>query len=139
MVNIEQDPVLQRILAELDRATPDIIASTIISTGGEIVTSTLDENTDVNLFASVAKAMFTQGNRLSRELGSGTIEQITINCRNGLILARNAGQHALLFVLLSQNPQLGLVVHAARKAADKINKTDVIQAKQPMGLVRLGT
>lgn len=137
MVTIEHEPVLKHVLAKLDRTTPDIIASAIISTGGEIISSTLDKSTDVNIFASVAKAMFTQGNRLSQELGSGIIEQISISCHNGLIFARNAGQHALLFVLLNQNPQLGLVVHAARKAADEIIKADVLQAKQPMGLVRL--
>ncbi len=137
MASSKEEQTLKQILSELDFTTPDIIASAIISTDGNIITSTLPEDVDVTEFASVGKTLFLQGNRLSQELGSGTIEQISLACQNGLIFARNAGQHALLFLLLKKNPKLGLVIHAAHQAAKKIVKSDLLQPGNSMGLVIL--
>jgi hypothetical protein len=75
---------------------------------------------DPRVVAAVAATMMGTAEVAAKQLGQGEIEEITIRCTEGRIIAVNAGQEAIVIALYGREENLGLAVLTLNRAAATI-------------------
>lgn len=117
-----REEMLISILSELNSGSKDIEASAVISVDGIILASIMPPNLDEERVGALNAAMLTLGDRGSRELGRGDLEQVTVKGQDGYILMTHAGHQAILSIMATSNAKLGLVALDVKRAAESISK-----------------
>ena len=112
--------VLRSILSDLNGSTTDIEASAVLSTDGLIMASMLPAGMDEDRVGAMSAAMLSLGERISKELGRGTLEQALIKGGGGYVLMTHAGPEAVLTVIAKSETRLGLIFLDIRRAAESI-------------------
>jgi predicted regulator of Ras-like GTPase activity (Roadblock/LC7/MglB family) len=107
-------------LRDLRAASPDIEASAVVSTDGLIVASDLPATTEEDRVSAMSAAMLSLGERISNELGRGSLDQVYIRGNNGYVFLMSAGEEAVLTVLARKEAKLGLVMLDTKRAAADI-------------------
>jgi uncharacterized protein len=88
-----------RHLRELQRATPDIEASAVVSVDGLIMASSLPQNVEEDRVSAMSAAMLSLGERISGELGRGTLDQVFVRGEDGYVILMAIGHDAVLTAL----------------------------------------
>lgn len=114
--------VLHSILSDLNGSTTDIEASAVLSTDGLIMASMLPGGMDEDRVGAMSAAMLSLGERISKELGRGGLEQVLIKGEIGYVLMTHAGPEAVVTVIAKQDTRLGLIFLDIRRAAESIAK-----------------
>jgi uncharacterized protein len=114
--------LLNSILGELNGSTADIEASAVLSNDGLMMASMLPSGMDEDRVGAMSAAMLSLGDRTSRELARGDLEQVLIKGHKGYILLTHAGTDAVLTVLCKPNARLGLIFLDVKRAAEGISK-----------------
>ena len=114
--------MLTSILSDLNGASPDIEASSIISTDGLVMAAMLPATMDEDRVGAMSAAILSLGDRTAQELDRGTLEQVLIKGDNGYILMTHAGNEAVLTVLAKPKSRLGLIFLDVKRAATSIEK-----------------
>jgi uncharacterized protein len=114
--------LLNSILGELNGSTADIEASAVLSNDGLMMASMLPSGMDEDRVGAMSAAMLSLGDRTSRELARGDLEQVLIKGHKGYILLTHAGSDAVLTVLCKPNARLGLIFLDVKRAAEGISK-----------------
>ncbi len=114
--------VLHSILSDLNGSTTDIEASAVLSTDGLIIASMLPGGMDEDRVGAMSAAMLSLGERISKELGRGALEQVMIKGDHGHVLMMHAGPEAVVTVIAKQDTRLGLIFLDIRRAAESIAK-----------------
>jgi predicted regulator of Ras-like GTPase activity (Roadblock/LC7/MglB family) len=114
--------LLSNILNELNGSTADIEASAILSTDGLMMAAQLPASMDEDRVGAMSAAMLSLGDRTSRELVRGELEQVLVKGAKGYVLMTHAGQDAVLTVLTKSNARLGLIFLDVKRAADSIGR-----------------
>jgi uncharacterized protein len=109
-------------LRNLQAAAPDIEASAVVSVDGLIIASALPQGVEEDRVSAMSAAMLSLGERISGELGRGTLEQIYIKGKEGFIVLTSVGEEAVLTALARQEAKLGLVFLEMRRAAEDLVK-----------------
>jgi predicted regulator of Ras-like GTPase activity (Roadblock/LC7/MglB family) len=109
-------------LRSLQAAAPDIEASAVVSVDGLIIASALPQGAEEDRVSAMSAAMLSLGERISGELGRGTLEQVYIKGNSGFILLTSVGEEAVLTALARQEAKLGLIFLEMRRAAEDIVK-----------------
>jgi predicted regulator of Ras-like GTPase activity (Roadblock/LC7/MglB family) len=104
-------------LREMQISTPDIEASAVVSVDGLIMASSLPANVEEDRSAAMSAAMLSLGERISSELGRGTLEQVYIRGDDGYVILTEIGEEAVLTALARKEAKLGLVFLDMRRAA----------------------
>ena len=109
-------------LRSMQAAAPDIEASAVVSVDGLIMASALQRGVEEDRVSAMSAAMLSLGERISGELGRGTLEQVYIRGGSGAIVLTSVGTEAVLTALARQEAKLGLIFLEMRRAAEDISK-----------------
>jgi len=121
MAKSRSDQMVDR-LRSMQAAAPDIEASAIVSVDGLIMASALQQGVEEDRVSAMSAAMLSLGERISGELGRGTLEQVYIKGNAGSIVLTSVGAEAVLTALARQEAKLGLIFLEMRRAAEDLVK-----------------
>ena len=96
-------------LRAMQAASPDIEASAVVSVDGLIMASALPADVEEDRVSAMSAAMLSLGERISGELGRGSLEQVYIKGGKGAIVLTAVGEEAVLTALARQDAKLGLI------------------------------
>ena len=114
--------MFQHVLEELKGSSADVEASALISTDGLMIASALPQGMDEDRVGAMSAAMLSLGDRTSRELARGELEQVLVKGAKGYVLMTHAGPDSVLTALCKPNSRLGLIFLDVKRAADAISK-----------------
>lgn len=114
--------LLTSILSDLNGSSTEIEASAVISTDGLMMAAMLPAGMDEDRVGAMGAAMLSLGDRTSRELARGALEQVLIKGDNGYVLMTYAGKEAVISVMAKSNARLGLIFLDVKRAAESIAK-----------------
>jgi predicted regulator of Ras-like GTPase activity (Roadblock/LC7/MglB family) len=109
-------------LRQMQAASMDIEASAIVSVDGLIIASALPSEIEEDRVSAMSAAMLSLGERISAELGRGSLEQVYIKGGQGYVILTSIGTKAVLTALARQNSKLGLIFLEMRRAAEDLEK-----------------
>ncbi len=109
-------------LRQMQVASPDIEASAVVSVDGLIIASALPNEVEEDRVSAMSAAMLSLGERISSELGRGSLEQVYIKGNAGYVILTSIGSNAVLTALAVQNAKLGLVFLEMRRAAEDLER-----------------
>ena len=109
-------------LREMQAASPDIEASAVVSVDGLIMASALPAEVEEDRVSAMSAAMLSLGERISTELGRGSLEQVFIRGNNGYVILSAVGEEAVLTVLAREGAKLGLIFLEMRRAAEHLER-----------------
>ncbi len=107
-------------LREMQAASPEIIASAVVSVDGLIMASALPTEVEEDRVSAMSAAMLSLGERISSELGRGLLEQVYIRGDHGYVILTAVGDEAVLTALARENAKLGLIFLEMRRAAEDL-------------------
>jgi predicted regulator of Ras-like GTPase activity (Roadblock/LC7/MglB family) len=109
-------------LRTMQAASPDIEASAVVSVDGLIMASALPAEVEEDRVSAMSAAMLSLGERISGELGRGSLEQVYIKGDKGSIVLTAVGEEAVLTALARQDAKLGLIFLEMRRASEDLVK-----------------
>lgn len=107
-------------LRDLQAGTPDIEASAMVSVDGLIMASSLPAGVEEDRVSAMSAAMLSLGERISGELGRGTLDQVYVRGSNGYVILMSVGEEAVLTALVRKDAKLGLVFLDMKRAASDL-------------------
>ncbi len=121
MASTRNEQMVNR-LRQMQVASPDIEASAVVSADGLIIASALPNEVEEDRVSAMSAAMLSLGERISAELGRGSLEQVYIKGHAGFVILTAIGSDAVLTALAGQNAKLGLIFLEMRRAAGDLEK-----------------
>lgn len=109
-------------LRDMQAASPDIIASSIVSVDGLTIASALPSDVEEDRVAAMSAAMLSLGERISGELGRGNLDEVYIRGEDGFVLLTAIGEDAVLTALARDEAKLGMIFLEMRRAAEDLVK-----------------
>ena len=109
-------------LRDLQTGTPDIEASAVVSVDGLIIASSLPASVEEDRVSAMSAAMLSLGERISSELGRGTLDQVYVRGDSGFVILMSVGEEAVLTTLVRESAKLGLVFLDMKRAASDLEK-----------------
>lgn len=109
-------------LRDLQASSPDIEASAVVSVDGLSIASALPPEVEENRVSAMSAAMLSLGERISSELGRGSLEQVYIKGESGYVILMSVGEDAVLTALAGEQAKLGLILLDMRRAAEALQK-----------------
>lgn len=122
MSKVTKLDALNTILGSLSAASGDIEACAVVSTDGLMMASNFPAGFDEERMGAMAAALLAMGERTSRELNRGDLEQVLVRGKNGMVIMLGTGPDGVLVTLCSRSTKLGLVFLDMHRAADEIAK-----------------
>lgn len=107
-------------LREMQAASPEIEASAVVSVDGLIMASALPAQVEEDRVSAMSAAMLSLGERIARELGRGSLEQVYIRGNTGYVILTAVGEEAVLTALAREGAKLGLIFLEMRRAAESL-------------------
>ena len=111
---------IERILQELQSRIPDLEGLAVVSKEGLSISSRLFTTVDEDRIGAMTAASLSLSDRIVLELERGVMDQVIITGTNGLVIIRDAGEHAVLVGIAKPNAKLGLVLLDIKRAAKKL-------------------
>lgn len=109
-------------LRDMQIASPDIIASAVVSVDGLTMASALPGDVEEDRVAAMSAAMLSLGERISGELGRGSLDEVYIRGEEGFVLLTAVGDEAVLTALARDEAKLGMIFLEMRRAAEDLEK-----------------
>jgi len=107
-------------LREMQAASPEIEASAVVSVDGLIMASALPAEVEEDRVSAMSAAMLSLGERIAKELGRGSLEQVYIRGNTGYVILTAVGEEAVLTALAREGAKLGLIFLEMRRAAESL-------------------
>lgn len=111
---------MQQVLKTLVNNTPDLEGAAVVSVDGLVLTSVLPAGTDEDRVSAMAAALLSLGERSSRELQRGTLEQVYVKGSSGYVVLMQAGNEAVLQAIAGPSAKLGMVFLDMKRAAQEL-------------------
>ncbi len=70
----------------------------------------------------MSAAMLSLGERISNELGRGSLEQVYVKGEHGFVILMSVGEEAVLTVLAREQAKLGLIFLDMSRAVKELEK-----------------
>ena len=109
-------------LRALQASSPDIEASAVVSVDGLRIASSLPQGVEEDRVSAMSAAMLSLGERISSELGRGSLEQVYIKGEKGFVVLMSVGEEAVLTALAREQAKLGLIFLDMRRATEDFEK-----------------
>jgi uncharacterized protein len=109
-------------LRQMQASSSDIEASAVVSVDGLIIASALPNDVEEDRVSAMSAAMLSLGERISAELGRGSLEQVYIKGGEGFVILTSIGTEAVLTALAGQQAKLGLIFLEMRRAAQDLER-----------------
>ena len=129
MVETRADKMVSR-LRDMQVASPDIIASAVVSVDGLTMASALPGDVEEDRVAAMSAAMLSLGERISGELGRGGLDEVYIRGESGFVLLTAVGDEAVLTALARDEAKLGLIFLEMRRARGGSREVSGMNSKQ---------
>ena len=113
---------MYNLLRELQYASPDIEASAVVSVDGLSIASALPQDVEEDRVSAMSAAMLSLGDRISSELGRGTLNQVYVKGDEGYVILMSIGEEAVLTALANNRAKLGLILLDMRRTAEALEK-----------------
>lgn len=97
-------------LRDLQAASGEVEASAIVSMDGLSIASLLQVGMEEDRVSAMSAAMLSLGERISFELGRGSLQQVFVKGINGYVILTAVGNEAVLTVLARKEARLGLIL-----------------------------
>ena len=107
-------------LKSMQAASPEIVASAVVSVDGLIMASALPTDVEEDRVSAMSAAMLSLGERIAVELGRGSLDQVFIRGDQGYVILTAIGVEAVLTALARDNAKLGLIFLEMRRAAEDL-------------------
>lgn len=107
-------------LRDLQASSPDVEASAVVSVDGLTMASALPDSVEEDRVSAMSAAMLSLGERISTELGRGTLDQVYIKGEAGYVILMSVGEEAVLTVLARQQAKLGLLFLDMRRTTEDL-------------------
>lgn len=114
--------MMEQILRNLVGGTPDLEGSAVVSTDGLVLASALPTGTDEDRVSAMAAALLSLGERTSKELARGTLDQVYVKGDSGYVVLMRAGSESVLEAIAGSNAKLGMVLLDMKRAATELGK-----------------
>ncbi len=111
---------IDRILQELQSRIPDLEGVAVVSREGLSIVSALLTTIDEDRIGAMTAASLSLSDRIVLELERGIMDQVIITGTDGLVIIREAGEHAVLVGIAKTNAKLGLVLLDIKRAAKRL-------------------
>ena len=111
---------IERILRDVQSRIPDLEGLAVVTRDGLPIASALYTSTDEDRISAMTAASLSLSERVVIELERGLMEQVIITGSNGLVIIRDAGEHAVLVGIARVDAKLGLVLLDMKRAAKKL-------------------
>ena len=121
MADSRADKMVNR-LRDMQVASPDIIASAVVSVDGLTMASALPGDVEEDRVSAMSAAMLSLGERIAGELGRGSLDEVYIRGEEGFVLLTAIGDEAVLTALAREEAKLGMIFLEMRRAADDLEK-----------------
>jgi predicted regulator of Ras-like GTPase activity (Roadblock/LC7/MglB family) len=121
MADSRSDQMVAR-LRDMQAASSDIIASSVVSVDGLTIASALPGDVEEDRVAAMSAAMLSLGERIAGELGRGTLDEVYIRGEEGFVLLTAIGEEAVLTALAREEAKLGMIFLEMRRAAEDLEK-----------------
>jgi predicted regulator of Ras-like GTPase activity (Roadblock/LC7/MglB family) len=121
MTDSRADQMVDR-LRDMQAASADIIASSVVSVDGLTIASALPGDVEEDRVAAMSAAMLSLGERIASELGRGSLDEVYIRGVEGFVLLTAVGDEAVLTALAREEAKLGMIFLEMRRAADDLEK-----------------
>ncbi len=112
---------LEAALQELGRLS-DVKAAAVVRRDGLVVVHTLPASIDPKLVAAMLAAIVGASEMATEALEQGRFQRAIIESDEGKLLSTGAGEEALLVSLVYSDANLGLVLMAMEKAAQRVDE-----------------
>lgn len=109
-------------LLTLQVSSPDIEASAVVSVDGLSIASALPQDIEEDRVSAMSAAMLSLGERISFELGRGSVEQVYVKGEKGFVILMSVGEEAVLTALASEQAKLGLIILDMLRATEDLRK-----------------
>jgi predicted regulator of Ras-like GTPase activity (Roadblock/LC7/MglB family) len=109
-------------LRDLQATSGDVEAAALVSVDGLSIASSLPVGTEEDRVSAMSAAMLSLGERISTELGRGTLEQVFVRGVSGSVVLTAVGEEAVLTVLARKDARLGLIFLDIQRAVQDLNK-----------------
>lgn len=96
-------------LRDLQASSGDVEAAAIVSVDGLSIASSMPGNIEEDRVSAMSAAMLSLGERISNELGRGTLQQVYIKGEHGYVILTAVGEEAVLTVMARREAKLGLI------------------------------
>ena len=113
---------MHNLLRELQHASPDIEASAVVSVDGLSIASALPQDVEEDRVSAMSAAMLSLGDRISSELGRGTLNQVYVKGDEGYVILMSIGEEAVLTALANNRAKLGLILLDMRRTAEALEE-----------------
>ena len=113
---------MYNLLRELQHASPDIEASAVVSVDGLSIASALPQDVEEDRVSAMSAAMLSLGDRISSELGRGTLNQVYVKGDEGYVILMSIGEEAVLTALANNRAKLGLILLDMRRTAEALEQ-----------------
>lgn len=113
---------MYNLLRELQHASPDIEASAVVSVDGLSIASALPQDVEEDRVSAMSAAMLSLGDRISSELGRGTLNQVYVKGDEGYVILMSIGEEAVLTALANNRAKLGLILLDMRRTAEALEE-----------------
>jgi hypothetical protein len=105
----------------LQKTTPDIEASAVVSVDGLILASILPPGIEEDRVSAMSAALLSLGEQIAGELGRGLLEQVYVRGALGYVLLTAVGEKAVLTVLAKKDAKLGVVFYEMRRIVEQLS------------------
>ncbi len=121
MAKSRNDQLAER-LRDLQVSSPDVEAAAVVSVDGLSMASSLPGNIEEDRVSAMSAAMLSLGERISNELGRGSLEQVYVKGEHGFVILMSVGEEAVLTVLAREQAKLGLIFLDMSRAVKELEK-----------------
>ena len=121
MAESRAESLVNRLQA-MQVASPDIIASAVVSVDGLTMASALPGNVEEDRVSAMSAAMHSLGERIAAELGRGALDEVYIRGEQGFVLVTAIGDLAVLTALTREEAKLGMIFLEMRRAAEDLEE-----------------
>lgn len=115
-----QSSLLQNLLRNFIRSTPEIQGSALVSLDGLPIISVLSAQMDEETMAAMSAAMLSLGERMGTEVDLGVTERLFVEGDKGYSILVSCGTEAVLLILASKAAKQGLLFLAIKHLVAKI-------------------
>ncbi len=109
-------------LSDLQRSSGDVEAAAIVSVDGLSMASIMPPGIEEDRVSAMSAAMISLGERISSELGRGTLEQVYVKGESGYVILNSVGEEAVLTVMARQEAKLGLIFLDIGRTVEDLEK-----------------
>lgn len=113
---------LRKILQELQKMSPYVIGSAVVTSDGFVVASDLPSEVDEKKITIMAMAMLTLGQETMNELGVSDLERVLVESKDSYIVLVNAGPDVVVAAVADKDAVLGLLLVVTKQIVQQVEQ-----------------